>query len=232
MSTSSLPSFIKIHPAVPEKKSKMWKVYGRTDDGRRTDGRTDGRCAMTIAHSSLRLRWAKKDIGIFGHFMVIDFITRYSYHTYFAHISTSWHRCFGTGCIVHNGELSIFVNNSVFSALLSLKLCVLFEEGILGTPVQKDAVPPMVISNYHRWKPNSTKLICVLSNLCLLLTKVLFETPFKSFKYNTKGRRLSNYSNWFCAHIVVQGTSIRGFVKIKSMDLTNIQRKVAFAPHI
>ena len=37
----------------------------RTYDGRRTDrqtdGRTDdGRCAMTIAHSSLRLRWAKK----------------------------------------------------------------------------------------------------------------------------------------------------------------------------
>ena len=54
MSTSSLPCFIKIHPAVLEKKSKMWKVYGRTD--RRTD---DGRCAMTIAHSSLRLKWAK-----------------------------------------------------------------------------------------------------------------------------------------------------------------------------
>ena len=53
MSTSSLPSFIKIHPAVLEKKSKMWKVYGRTTT---TD---DGRCAMTIAHSSLRLRWAK-----------------------------------------------------------------------------------------------------------------------------------------------------------------------------
>ena len=33
----------------------------QTDDGR-TDGRTDdGRCAMTIAHSSLRLRWAKKE---------------------------------------------------------------------------------------------------------------------------------------------------------------------------
>ena len=32
------------------------KVYGR----RTTDGRTDdGRCAMTIAHLSLRLRWAK-----------------------------------------------------------------------------------------------------------------------------------------------------------------------------
>ena len=33
----------------------------RTDGRRTTDGRTDdGRCAMTIAHSSLRLRWAKK----------------------------------------------------------------------------------------------------------------------------------------------------------------------------
>ena len=37
------------------------KVYGRTTDGRRADGRTDdGRCAMTIVHLSLRLRWAKK----------------------------------------------------------------------------------------------------------------------------------------------------------------------------
>ena len=36
--------------------------------------------------------------------------------------------------------------------------------------------------------------ICVLSYLCLLLTKVLFETSFKSFQYNTEGRRLSNYS--------------------------------------
>ena len=66
MSTSSLPSFIKIYQAVLEKKSKMWKVYARRTDGRRTDdGRTDGRtddgrCAMTIAHSSLWLRWAKK----------------------------------------------------------------------------------------------------------------------------------------------------------------------------
>ena len=60
MSTSSLPSFIKIHLVVLEKKSKMWKVYGRTTTTT-TDGRTDaGRCAMTIAHSSLRLRWAKK----------------------------------------------------------------------------------------------------------------------------------------------------------------------------
>ena len=36
--------------------------------------------------------------------------------------------------------------------------------------------------------------ICVSSYLCLLLTKVLFETSFKSFQNNTEGRRLSNYS--------------------------------------
>ena len=62
MSNSSLPSFIKIHQAVLEKKLKMWKFTDgrRTTDGRTDDGRTDdGRCAMTIAHLSLWLRWAK-----------------------------------------------------------------------------------------------------------------------------------------------------------------------------
>ena len=46
ISTSSLPSFIKIHLAVLEEKSKMWKVYGRTttgDDDDDDDGRTDRR---------------------------------------------------------------------------------------------------------------------------------------------------------------------------------------------
>ena len=42
--------------------------------------------------------------------------------------------------------------------------------------------------------PIQLQRICVLSYLCLPLTKVLFETSLKSFKYNTKGRRLSNYS--------------------------------------
>ena len=42
------------------------------------------------------------------------------------------------------------MNYFVFSALFPLKLRILFEEGILGTAVQKDAVPTMVISNYHR----------------------------------------------------------------------------------
>ena len=59
MSTSSLPSFLKIHQVVLEKKLKMWKF---TDDD---DGRTDdGRCAMTIAHLSHRLRWAKNRMKI------------------------------------------------------------------------------------------------------------------------------------------------------------------------
>ena len=35
-----------------------------TPDGRRTYGRTDGRRAMTIAHSSLRLRWANNQLLI------------------------------------------------------------------------------------------------------------------------------------------------------------------------
>ena len=42
--------------------------------------------------------------------------------------------------------------------------------------------------------PIPLQQICVLCYLCLLLTKVLFETPFKSFQYNTEGRRLANYS--------------------------------------
>ena len=42
--------------------------------------------------------------------------------------------------------------------------------------------------------PIPLKRICVLSYLCLLLTKELFETSFRSFQYNIKGRRLSNYS--------------------------------------
>ena len=57
-----------LHPYQVSSKSIQWfwrrsrkcESLRTTDDGRTTDGRTDdGRCAMTIAHSSLRLRWAK-----------------------------------------------------------------------------------------------------------------------------------------------------------------------------
>ena len=54
-----------LHPYQVSSKSiqRFWRRSRKCEkftDGRRTDGRTDGRCAMTIAHSSLRLRWAKK----------------------------------------------------------------------------------------------------------------------------------------------------------------------------
>ena len=53
MSTSSLPSLIKIHLAVLEKKSKMWQVYGRTTTDNDDDGRTDGRRTVRYDKRSL-----------------------------------------------------------------------------------------------------------------------------------------------------------------------------------
>ena len=98
-----------------------------------------------------------RDIGIFSHCMVFDYMTQYRYNTYFIPISTSWFRRFGTGCIVRNGEWRMFENTSVFSA----RFRVLFEEGIICTPVQKDATPPTLILNYNRSKPIPLKWICV-----------------------------------------------------------------------
>ena len=69
--------------------------------------------------------------------------------------------------------------------------------------------------------------------LCLLLTKVLSETSFKSFQYNTEGRRLSNYSIELilCSHY---RSRCKGLCqnKKKNINLINIQREVTFAPHI
>ena len=36
--------------------------------------------------------------------------------------------------------------------------------------------------------------LCVLGYLRLLLTKALFETSFKSFKYNAKGKRIKLFN--------------------------------------
>ena len=47
-----VPSFIEISSLILEKKSKMWKVY------RRTDRQADGRQAIRKAHFSFQLRWA------------------------------------------------------------------------------------------------------------------------------------------------------------------------------
>ena len=57
----------------------------------------------------------------------------------------------------------------------------------------------MLCHPYSYWitideNPIPLQWICVFGYLCLLLTKVLFETSFKSFQYNTEDRRLSNYS--------------------------------------
>ena len=50
-----------LHPYQVSSKSIQWFWRRSRKCEKFTDGRTDdGRCAMTIAHSSLRLRWAKK----------------------------------------------------------------------------------------------------------------------------------------------------------------------------
>ena len=81
-------------------------------------------------------------------------------------ISTSWYLRFGTRCIVRNCEWRIFVNYYAFSGLFHLYLHVDFQEHILHTLSQKDAVPPMVISNNHGWKPNSAKIEWFCQRFC------------------------------------------------------------------
>ena len=64
-------------------------------------------------------------------------------------------------------------------------------------------------------------------------TTLQFEESCKSFLYNTKGRRLSNYSFKLisCSHYP---SSWKGLYqnKLKRMDLANMQRQVTFAPQI
>ena len=73
--------------------------------------------------------------------MVIDFITRYSCHTYF-HLFQFPDIIDLKMCVLSvMVNDTYFVNYSVLSALFPLKLRILFEKGILGTSVQKDAVP-------------------------------------------------------------------------------------------
>ena len=109
-----------------------------------------------------------KDIGIFSHFMTIYFITQFNYHILISSIPTSWYSR------LELGLLSVMVNDtfvvySVFTGLFTLKLCILFEEQILFTPVQKYDVPPMVILYCNRWKPwgCSTKIV-----MCMELSMV------------------------------------------------------------
>ena len=134
MSTSSLPSFIKIHQAVLERKSKMWKVYaGRTTT---TDGRTDdGRCAMTIAHSSLRLRWAKTAYFTQNwHFFIqVDILISCPSFSRVLHNSTQTHRKIryfsrGIWLIIHDLHFltltCLHKNHSFSLALLSEAIAI------------------------------------------------------------------------------------------------------------
>ena len=71
--------------------------------------------------------------------------------------------------------------------------------------------------------PIPLQRICVLSYLCLLLTKVLFET----FHYNTEGRRLSNYSlkMILCSHY---RSRYKGLCQNKKHEFYQYQREVTF----
>ena len=136
-----------------------------------------------------------KDIGMFGHCNVIDFIKWYSYHTYFTPISTSWFRRFGTGCIARNGEWSVYLWIIPYSQHCFLWNFVLYSrKAYLAHQYKKMLYDPYSYRITIDENPIPLQRICVLSYLCLLLTKVQFETSFKSFQYNTEGRRLSNYS--------------------------------------
>ena len=135
------------------------------------------------------------DIGIFGHFILIDFIKRY----------------IATIRIFHLFQLPVFVDLelSVLSVMVNyayLWIIPYFQHCFLQNFVFYSRKAYLA----HQYKnmmynpypyrinidenPIPLQRICVLSYLCLLLTKVLFETSFKSFQYNTEGRRVSNYS--------------------------------------
>ena len=144
---------------------------------------------------------------------------------YFSPSSTSWYRRFGTGCIARNGEWRKF---ELFRIRMTFfwNFSVLFVKGILRTPVQKAAVPSMIISNYYRWKPNSTKInLCMgLSLFNIRLTKVVWT--FVSTQYQRQmSIKLLNPTD--LVRNIAKG--IRSCVKIKTMDLANMQRKVTFA---
>ena len=160
--------------------------------------------------------------------MVIDFITRYSSHPFF--------QPFQLPDIVdlELGVLSVMVNGTHSYS----EHCFLWNFEFFSRKAYLAHQYKKIL--YHPYSYRITidesqiplKRICVLSYLCLLLAKVLFETSLKSFQYNTKGRRLSNYSIKLILYSHCR-SRYKGLCqnKKKSMDLTNIQRGVTFAPH-
>ena len=98
------------------------------------------------------------------------------------------------------GVLSVMVNNAYLSIIPYSQHCFLWNfvfnsrKAYLAHQCKKMLHHPYSYRSTIEKTPIPLQQICVLSYLCLLLTKVLFETSFKSFQYNTEGRRLSNYS--------------------------------------
>ena len=97
------------------------------------------------------------------------------------------------------GVLSIMVNDAYFWIIPYSQHCFLWKfvfysrKAYLAHQYKKMLYHPYSYRITIDENPNSLQRICVLSYFSLLLTKVQFETSFKSFQYNTEGRRLSNY---------------------------------------
>ena len=78
------------------------------------------------------------------------------------------------------------MNYSVFlRTILSETSCLIRGSHTWHTSTKKDAVPPMAISTTDE-NQIPLKFICVLSYLCLLLSKLLFETSLGRFKTTPK----------------------------------------------
>ena len=98
------------------------------------------------------------------------------------------------------GVLSVMVNDAYLWIIPYSQHCFLWNfvfysrKAYLAHQYKKILYHPYSYRITIDENPIPLQRICVLSYLCLLLTKVLFETSFKSFQYNTEGRRLSNYS--------------------------------------
>ena len=101
---------------------------------------------------------------------------------------------------VELGVLSVMVNDACLWIIPYSQHCFLWNfvfysrKAYLAHQYKKMQYHPYSYRITIDINPIPLQRICVLSYLCLLLTKVLFEKSFKSFQYNTEGRRLSTYS--------------------------------------
>ena len=147
------------------------KVYGRRRMTTTTDGRTtdDGRCAMTIAHLSLRLRWAKKC-------KAHDAVNRpfsgiYLQHPkyYYSHyLSFNFWPIYYNKCLKFS--LMLLLLRALLLTLLTTCKC---------TSGLSDSRIPEVLLTCYTLKLSSTKIKQFLGlflnlQICLILTYIMF----------------------------------------------------------